>query len=1436
MSFQTFLASLTMVLALLPVMPHLAAAEVVGRLTQVEGRVDLLKGGKLPANPVKLQDGVEPGDVLRTKTLSKAQITFIDNSVITLSPESRLAVDEYLFDPGKQKRSAVLNLFQGLAHVVVNKLFKVSEPDFVIKTHTAITGVRGTDFGVRLHPNASTILNFEGVTQVGNIFPEVSQLYRRALKIAFSWGGSRWVTLKNMQGTTVGRGLPPTLPFTISPEDQKQFMNQMGSGLLTRKSSQGSGSGTGGGGGTGSGSSGGDSGSGSGGGSGSSGGAGGGGTEITTNLGGPDSGLGTPVAATTTSTPAVPLVAPTGLTTGTGNATLTVLNTVTVPPVNTQVTNTTTTTPATTPPVTPPPVTPPVETPTYAFTQATQSTWTSTSTTGTSTSMTSTGWGLRTGVSTAGALALPDSYSGYFTDTSTGSRTVVQGALFPTTAASPGVSTSTLTGTVTGVLGGTLTGDATMTGTSSFGQTISFTGKVSIDPSGVLTFTYGGANGTATITSQARLASATGTTTYTPGTLFTQTLSGAIAHTSTSPYSVQNTTTLWGGTTTTTGTEILAPYYATALTGGQTSGWDYNYLGRRYDTLAGTIQGVVNPTTLQGAASIIPADQDPGFVSSLPTPPSPYLFGAGANQTLPIVTTIGPASGGLTGTVHTTDYQDGKYASGVYTLTQTSAPVTPITGGYNFTETYTGAFMVNGTSSGSPGSANSFGYGYRNGTGSLASYFNGWFGSYDNKGTWTPGSDSGFPTSSYGSTLLTGSGTTPGSVMISGTVSSGTLGQPITGTMNYIGSLLNGASFNYTGKVTFDSSGNLKFEYGGSNGAATWAFGGATGTASGELNQYPGYHFTQTMPGTYQVNAASPYTGTLTLTSTGGGTRSGVYGGTTGPFSGLLNLYSSSGSLTPDSGSLSTSRMEGVVDASYLGANYGAASVTIGSSTSGLNMIVPGAVNLSNGGSYFVANGVYAQSNFGPVQVSSFTSPTSLPTALAQTPLYNFTETYNGFRISTGSTPYTLASVEGYGWGSIAGTGANPLPTSYTGGAATGYFVSQDLGTRASLSAMTPGWAGVTGSLTGALSGTAGQTLVGQMVFSGSNSLGTTYNYQGNATMGADGTLVWNYYGTWTKGSQTGTASGTWTQVLGTYFEQYLSGTATQTATTTTAGGTTLSVAAIKDVGSLTGTHTMSGATTNVTGSAAGSVASTVNTFPAGPNTGSGTLSVKGVVAGSTWQNRWGVATMSGTGSLGTSSISGTVTLDPKNKLTGQFVDVVPNGPGQAADNVTVNLVSVPVGSGQTTSSFVQTVSGPATQTAVGTPPSTQATLTTPTPLPGTSAGLMSGNINANVNLTTTAVSPTYVTAAPGLTGPMSATIVGAVGGPAGGPQTGVASMHSVKTIGGQTRTMQHLGTATHQPAVGTTPPALTVNLNGLNNSHSGVAASQSGTVTVTPK
>jgi hypothetical protein len=215
-----------------------AQADAVGRLTQVEGKVDILRGGQLPAIPVKVNDGVQTGDVLRTKSMSKAQITFIDNSTLTISPESRVGIEAYMFDSTQNKRNAVVQLFQGLAQVAVSKIFKATEPDFVVKTQTAIMGVRGTDFGVRIYPNSSDVLNFEGLLQVGNILPDVSQLFRRAFKVAYSFGsggaaGQHWVFLKAMQGTTVGRGLPPSAVFAVTPAMKSSFM-QMFSTLGSR--------------------------------------------------------------------------------------------------------------------------------------------------------------------------------------------------------------------------------------------------------------------------------------------------------------------------------------------------------------------------------------------------------------------------------------------------------------------------------------------------------------------------------------------------------------------------------------------------------------------------------------------------------------------------------------------------------------------------------------------------------------------------------------------------------------------------------------------------------------------------------------------------------------------------------------------------------------------------------------------------------------------------------------------------------------------------------------------------------------------------------------------------------------------------------------------------------------------------------------------------
>ena len=152
-----------------------ANGEVVGKFTYVEGTVDVLKGGKLPAFRVSLGDPVSEGDIVRTKSQSKAEITFMDGSILKIAQRTRIDIEEYL-----SGTKASLKLPRGKVEALVppHLAKKIEElPDkhkFEIKTPIAVAGVRGTDFFSFHQPAFSGVIVKEGVVQVYNLrFPEV---------------------------------------------------------------------------------------------------------------------------------------------------------------------------------------------------------------------------------------------------------------------------------------------------------------------------------------------------------------------------------------------------------------------------------------------------------------------------------------------------------------------------------------------------------------------------------------------------------------------------------------------------------------------------------------------------------------------------------------------------------------------------------------------------------------------------------------------------------------------------------------------------------------------------------------------------------------------------------------------------------------------------------------------------------------------------------------------------------------------------------------------------------------------------------------------------------------------------------------------------------------------------------------------------------------
>ena len=153
-------------------LPPCGAAESVGKFTKVEGTVDILRGGNLPAISVKVGDAVWVKDVIRTKSNALAEILFIDGNTIKIAQRSRIDISEYLAE--ENRSSEILKLQRGRVEAIVPdknaKRISVSPKAHKFEIHTpcAVTGVRGTRYWTYQWENCANIAVQEGTVYVYN--------------------------------------------------------------------------------------------------------------------------------------------------------------------------------------------------------------------------------------------------------------------------------------------------------------------------------------------------------------------------------------------------------------------------------------------------------------------------------------------------------------------------------------------------------------------------------------------------------------------------------------------------------------------------------------------------------------------------------------------------------------------------------------------------------------------------------------------------------------------------------------------------------------------------------------------------------------------------------------------------------------------------------------------------------------------------------------------------------------------------------------------------------------------------------------------------------------------------------------------------------------------------------------------------------------------
>jgi hypothetical protein len=130
----------------------LSASSQTGRIAQVKtaaGEVSVIRGGQ--HLPLKIGDALYEKDIIETGKDGSVGFTFIDNSVFSTGPDSRLALDEFQFDSSNFKGEMLADMQKGTLNVVGGDIARTSPGKMRIKTPTAILGVRGTTFAVQVY-------------------------------------------------------------------------------------------------------------------------------------------------------------------------------------------------------------------------------------------------------------------------------------------------------------------------------------------------------------------------------------------------------------------------------------------------------------------------------------------------------------------------------------------------------------------------------------------------------------------------------------------------------------------------------------------------------------------------------------------------------------------------------------------------------------------------------------------------------------------------------------------------------------------------------------------------------------------------------------------------------------------------------------------------------------------------------------------------------------------------------------------------------------------------------------------------------------------------------------------------------------------------------------------------------------------------------------
>jgi FecR protein len=137
-----------------PTAPDSAEAEAadIGQVATLQGNATLMRA-QAAAVALRVNDAIFKNDIIATGDNSMLGITFDDQTTFSLSPNTRIVVNEFVYEADGSGNAAAFNVAAGTAAFVASLVAKTG--DMKITTANATLGIRGTTGVVEVPQNAA---------------------------------------------------------------------------------------------------------------------------------------------------------------------------------------------------------------------------------------------------------------------------------------------------------------------------------------------------------------------------------------------------------------------------------------------------------------------------------------------------------------------------------------------------------------------------------------------------------------------------------------------------------------------------------------------------------------------------------------------------------------------------------------------------------------------------------------------------------------------------------------------------------------------------------------------------------------------------------------------------------------------------------------------------------------------------------------------------------------------------------------------------------------------------------------------------------------------------------------------------------------------------------------------------------------------------------